>query len=241
MLSVTEAKVLSVWRAPPKVSTRHTFLCVLSVRSVGFDLRDKILVEEELSDVAHVAAGVGAVVLVSTIEGVHSHVKVDSSAGVVAGEDGLELNIAALVSCLETSQECGVEVALVVRKVTGRSDARVHAGSVRSPEVDISVGLNRFAGVDVDELEIHVERDTILIFSEIPANVLVRNIVRASSHLWNQDTGALSAEDGFGTLPLRADLLIRFVLEDSESASSSGQRVMELASKADLQKRSKLR
>jgi len=65
----------------------------------GFDLRDEVLVEEELADVRDVAAGVGAVGVLGAVE-VGEDVDVSGAAGVVAWEEGLELSDALVVGRL---------------------------------------------------------------------------------------------------------------------------------------------
>lgn len=72
----------------------------------------------------HVLARVGAVHVVGAV-GVDSHVDVDGSAGVVAGEDGLELDEAVIVGGLKTAKEGGVQVAVVGFEVAAGRDARV--------------------------------------------------------------------------------------------------------------------
>lgn len=94
---------------------------LLGVGGVGlvlFDGGDEVLVEEELADPVGVRGVDAAEGVVGEDLGfvgrVGEDVDVGSAAGVVAGEDGVELGDAVFVGFLDTAEEGFVEVALVV-------------------------------------------------------------------------------------------------------------------------------
>lgn len=93
----------------------------MGVGVVGLELLDggdEVLVEEDLTDpvgVGGVEAADGVVLEdLCLVGGVGEDVDVGGAAGVVAGEDSLELGDTLLVGLLETTEEGGVEVGVVV-------------------------------------------------------------------------------------------------------------------------------
>lgn len=117
----------------------HNLDAVVRVRrDVGVDVVDEVLVEEELADVRHVAAGQGAVgQLVGACVG--DDVDVGGAAVVVAGEDGLEGCDTVGVRLGDAAEEGGVDVGGVsVVAVAAGDDAAVDAGRVAAGDIEVS-------------------------------------------------------------------------------------------------------
>ena len=95
----------------------------------GLGLVDEILVEEELADVRGDATGgnVGVVGEKSCSRGRHQ-VDVGRASGVVAGENGVELDDSVFIGALDTTTVGAVQTALA-----SRGNARVHTRGVASP------------------------------------------------------------------------------------------------------------
>jgi hypothetical protein len=103
-------------------------------------------------------------------------VDVGSTAGVVTGEDGLELCNAIGVGLLDSSQEGVVEIRLVTRvTIAVRKDTRVDAGAVAVPNFDIHV-RDGLACVDIDDLIIEGDVDTWLGICDVFPDELATDI-----------------------------------------------------------------
>lgn len=99
-------------------------------RDVVVDLRDQILVEEELTRVGDVATSQGVVCKDGGTD-VGNGVNVRSATGVVAREDALEASNAILISLLNAAQSSVVQVGKVVGVAVTRTDnTRIHASGV---------------------------------------------------------------------------------------------------------------
>lgn len=129
------------------------------VRVSSLDLVNEVLVEEELTDVSDVATGDGVVLQLGGTD-VSNDVDVGGSAGVVTGEHGLELRDTVGVGLLNTTQEGLIEVRVIIAvTVHGALNAGVNAGGVAVPHIPVEI-LDGLAGLNVDELTIHDDRDT---------------------------------------------------------------------------------
>lgn len=142
---------------------------VVGVGSLNFG--NQVLVEEELTDVGDVTTSQGVVGQNMGI-GVSDNVNVGSAAGVVTGENGLELGHAIGVGLLDSTEEGLVEVGGIITVAVHRAlDTRVDTSSVAVPDIPVQV-LDRLAGVDVNELAIHDEGNTSLAIRDILADEL---------------------------------------------------------------------
>lgn len=129
------------------------------VRVGSLDLVNKILVEEELTDVSDVTAGDGVVLQLGSTD-VGNDVDVGGSAAVVTGEHGLELSDTLGIGLLDTTEEGLVEVGVVIAVTIARVlDTGVNTGGVAVPHVPVEI-LDRLTGLDVNELAVHDDRDT---------------------------------------------------------------------------------
>lgn len=136
----------------------------LGVGAVGLEQLDRVdqaLVEEELPDVVRLA--------VRQVRVVRQHrrvlrahqVDVRRPSRVVPREHRVELRHAVFVGWLDTAPVDRVETALA-----HRGDARVDARGVAVPDVDQHVG-DRFAGVDIYELQVKVEGNSSLAIGQV--------------------------------------------------------------------------
>jgi len=100
---------------------------------------------------------------------VNQQMDVRRTAGVVTGENTVELNDTVIVGLLDTTKEGGVEAGLRA------TDARVDASGVAVPHLDEVVG-DGLASVDVNDLVVEGDRHTALTLGNILAYELARNI-----------------------------------------------------------------
>lgn len=122
---------------------------------------------------------------------------VGSTAGVVTGESGLEVNNTVGVTFLDTTEESGVDVQRVGGvTVTAGDNSRVDTlcksvicflvdtigfsqgiaySGVAVPQISVDLG-NRLAGVGVDELDVHEEGNTLLILGNVLTNKLTSDV-----------------------------------------------------------------
>lgn len=122
-------------------------------------------------------------------------VDVGRAAGVVARDDGLELDHTVDVGLLEAAEEGLVEVGGVVGvAVAGGYDAGVDACGVAVPGVDVN-GRDGLAGRGVDELDVEVEGNTGLVLRHVCANQLAVDVVWALSDLWLENAGGIIGEE----------------------------------------------
>lgn len=127
--------------------------------------------------------------------GVDQDVDVGGTAGVVAGEEGLELCDTVRVRRPNSAQEGLVEVACVAAvAVSGSSDTRVHAGGVAVPHLEVDIG-DGVTGLDIDDLVVNQRVDTLLGLADILADVLAADIVGALGDIGGQDAGRVAGEE----------------------------------------------
>lgn len=107
----------------------------------GFDFADEVLVEEDLAGVGSMGGEVAAQECAVSADGgvigvVCEHVDVSGTAGVVAGEDGLELSDTVDIGLLDTAEEGCFEVGgIVTVSVAPSSDTTVDTGGVAVPDI----------------------------------------------------------------------------------------------------------
>lgn len=141
-------------------------------------------------------AGQGVVGVDSGIERVRHDVDMGSAAGVVTRECGVELYDTVLVSLGNAAEEGLVEVGFIAGvAIAAGNDARVNTSRVAVPELEVNLG-NRLAGVDVDNLDVKVQRHSLLILGNVAADQLALDPVRALSNLGSEDAGVVASEEG---------------------------------------------
>jgi hypothetical protein len=151
-------------------------LSVGRVRRGQLNGRDQVLVEKALTDVAGRNVVAQGSVAVDGGVGVNQQVDVSGAGGVVAREDGLELDNTVGVSLLDTAEESLVDVGLIGGvAVAGSDDTGVNTGRVAVPHLEVDV-RDRLAGIDVDDLVVDDGVDTSLVLSDVAADVLATNI-----------------------------------------------------------------
>lgn len=141
------------------------------VRVGGLDLADHVLVPEDLTNVGDGATRQGVVGQQSSAP-VHNVVVVGGAVSVVTGEQGVEGHHTVLIGLLYTTEEGAVVVGQVVGVTVAIShQAGVDTGGVAAPDlgVDASEGL---AGLDVNELLLDGDRNTLLVLTDVAADVL---------------------------------------------------------------------
>lgn len=155
---------------------------LLGVGVVGgekLDLGDQVLVEEGLANVAGIVVHAQGLVGEQSGVGVDHDVDVGGTAGVVTGEDGLELSNTIIVGQLDTTQPGVVDVGLVgAVTVAAGNNTGVDTGRVAVPhlEVDIRDGL---ASVDINDLVVKDDIQTTLLLDDVLADILASNV-------WNE-------------------------------------------------------
>lgn len=116
------------------------------------------------------------------------------TAGVVSRNDGLVLSDSVGISLHDSTQERCVQVGQIIRVAIARCrDARVDACGIAVPEVHVH-SWDRLARTSVDELDVKVERNTLLTIRDVAANELAIDIVRALSNLRLQDARRIVLE-----------------------------------------------
>lgn len=109
------------------------------------------------------------------------------TAGVVSRHDRLVLSDAVNVSLHDSTQERCVQVGQIVRVAVARSrDARVDSRGIAVPEVHVD-GRDRLASAGVDELDVQIERNTLLAVRNIAADQLAIDVVGALRDFRLQD------------------------------------------------------
>ena len=117
--------------------------------------------------------------------------------------DGLVLSNAIDISLHNSTQESGVQVGQIVRVAIARScDTRVDTRSVTVPEIHID-RRNGLAGASVDELDVKVERDTLLAVRDVAANQLAIDVVGALRDFRLQNAGRVVLEQKSLVIALR--------------------------------------
>lgn len=153
------------------------FLGVGSIRLESFDLRDEVLVKEGLSNMAGVVVSAEGLVGEESRVGMDHDVDMSSTAGVVTGEDGLELSNTIRVGLLNASKPSLVNVGLIrAIAIAVGNDTRVYASGVAVPHLQVDIG-DRVAGFDVNNLVVEDDVETLLIFNDVLTNVF-------AGHIW---------------------------------------------------------
>lgn len=171
------------------VGVDRQLLGVGVVRRGGFDVADERLVKEDLADVGGVGGEVavkdGEVAAHDGVVGVVGQdVDVSGTAGIMPWEDGFKLHDAVGVGLLDSTEESGVEVGLVVRIAVARGGhARVDTSRVAVPGVDVDGG-NWRAGGGVDELDVKVQWNTSLVLAYVIADEFTYDWSDDESAMW---------------------------------------------------------
>lgn len=93
------------------------------------------------------------------------------SAGVVAGEDGLELRDAIRVGALNSAKPGVVDVCVVgAVTVAACDDARIDTRGVAVPHLEVDVG-DWVAGLNVNDLVVEDNAEALLFFNNVLADV----------------------------------------------------------------------
>jgi hypothetical protein len=121
-----------------------------------------------------------------------------SAAGVVTRECGVELYDTVLISLGNATEEGLVEVGLIAGvAIAAGNNARVDTSRVAVPELEVDL-RNGLAGVDVDDLDVKVQRHSLLVLGNVAADQLALDPVRALSNLRSEDAGVVASEEGGG-------------------------------------------
>lgn len=119
---------------------------------------------------------------------------VSSAAIVVTGEHSLELCHTIGIGLLNTAQEGLVEVGSIVAvTVHATLNTRVDTGGVAVPDIPVEV-LDRFAGVDIDELSVENDRDSILTVPNVRADELTLHPERSCLTFGGKDADRVLGE-----------------------------------------------
>lgn len=158
-------------------SIGHQLLSVSVVRSKTLNLVDQVLVEVGLADMAAVDIVSKGLVLEQSSVGMSEKVNVGSAAGVVAWEEGLKLRNTILVGLLDTTAKGVVDVSLVVDvSVTLVVHTSIDTSGVAVPDIEIQLGY-RLAGLNVDDLVVENEVNTLLVLLEVATNGLTTDVL----------------------------------------------------------------
>jgi hypothetical protein len=114
---------------------------------------------------------------------------VDSAAGIVTRDNGVELSNTVSVGSLDSTESGGVETTLARSR-----DTRVDTSGIAVPNVNQEI-LNSSAARSINELKIEVQRNTRLAISDVGSDQLARDKVRADSDLGDQSTGRVGVKD----------------------------------------------
>ena len=110
------------------------------------------------------------------------------------GNDRLVLSDSVGVGLHDATQERCVQVGQIIRVAVARCrNARVDAGGIAVPEVHVN-SRNRLARTSVDELNVKVERNSLLTIRDIAANQLAVDVVRALGDFRLQDARGIVLE-----------------------------------------------
>ena len=143
-------------------------------------------------------AGQGVVGVDSGIERVRHDVDMGGAAGVVAREQGIELDDTVLVGLGDAAEEGLVDVGRIVGvAIAAGNDTRVNTSRVAVPELEVDLG-DGLAGVDVDDLDVKVQRHSLLVLGDVAADQLALDPVRALGSLGSEDAGVVASEEGSG-------------------------------------------
>lgn len=164
------------------------------VRIRSLNLGDQVLVKEQLSNMRHMTTSNGVI-----LERVRAHMRNDvhvrRATVVVTRENGLELRNTIGAGLLNTTEEGLVEVRSVVAvTVHAALHARVLTGGVAGPHIPVQV-LDGLAGLDVDKLTVHNERDTRLAVADVRADELALHPEGADFALGGEDADGVVGEE----------------------------------------------
>ena len=174
------------------------------VRVCGLDICDEVLVEEQLSDVRNAATGDSTVTLERCID-VADNVNVSGAAAVVSRKDGAEGSDTVLIGLLQAAKSHVVKVrGIVAVSIAVVLHARIDTGGIAVPHVPVKLG-NGLAGVDIDELSVHIVHDTRFVVDDVLTVVLALDPERANFTLRGEDAGLISSEES-GDVGVRRDI-----------------------------------
>ncbi|KAI6753732.1 hypothetical protein HG531_005901 [Fusarium graminearum] len=177
-------------------SVGHQHLSVGVVRSKTLNLVDQVLVEVGLADMAAVDVVSECLVLEQSSVCMSQKVNVGCTAGVVTWEECLKLSNAILVSLLDTTTKGGVNVGLVVGvSIAWVVHTSIDTGCVAVPNIEIQLWY-RLAGLDVDDLVVEDEVNTLLVLLEVATNGLTTDVLEFN--LGGQNARVLSSKQSLG-------------------------------------------
>jgi hypothetical protein len=158
------------------VLVESDLLGVGSIRLQKLDLRDEILVKEGLSDVASIVVSAESLVGLESGVGVGHDVDVGGSAGVVTGEDGLELGNTITVGLLDASEPGVVDVGLVrAITVAACDNTGVNTSGIAVPHLQVQI-RNRLASLDINDLVVKDQVNSLLVLDEVLTDVLASDV-----------------------------------------------------------------
>jgi hypothetical protein len=113
----------------------------------------------------------------------------------VTREECIELYNTALIGLVDAAQEGLVKVGLIAAvTVAASNDTGVDTGGVAVPQLKINRG-NGLTGVDIDDLDVEVERNTLLVLRDVLTDQLALDPVGALSDLRGENAGVVAGEE----------------------------------------------
>ena len=117
------------------------------------------------------------------------------TAGVVTGDDGLVLSHAVCVGLNDSAQESVVEVGQIVTvAVAGSCHTAVYACRITVPKVHVD-SRDRLARAGVNELNVEIERNTLLAIGNVTTDELSIDIVRALGNFRLENASRVVCEE----------------------------------------------
>jgi hypothetical protein len=118
-----------------------------------------------------------------------------SPTDIVARKDGLKLYEARFVGLLQAAKGVVVEIARVSGVAVAICyDAAVNASCVAVPDVHVC-GRHRLASRSVDDLYVENQRSALLAITDVTADQLTTDIVRAFGDFWLKDARRVVGEE----------------------------------------------
>lgn len=152
---------------------------------------------------------------------------------VVTWNNGLVLSHSVDISLNNAAKESCVQVAVVIRITIARcSYAGVDASGIAMPKIHVHGG-DRLARARIHQLDVEVERDTLLILRNIATDEFTIDVVRTLSYFRLQNAGRIIREEQCLIIAIR-DARSRLVSEIVGRKVAAHQRAVETALGARL-------
>ena len=177
---------------PHIISIAGNGLSVCVVWVCVFDCTAENFVPEKLTDVGY-GSSLDSVVCKDGNVGVGEKMGVCSTSIIMTWEDGIKGSDSVRIGSLNTSQEG--RIVTTIGDISSDIDTTVDTSGVTVPDIDVDLG-DGLACCDVDVLNLKMERDTDLPFSDVLADSFTENVVGTISIGRSQDTRGVSGKDG---------------------------------------------